>query len=389
MREPSAAPGVARGDRPCARPTRSTRAPRRGTRTSRSRWRSSTAPIFDVACGRRQRPRSAASIPPPSSVTRIRLLAAVLDLHPDAPRARVERVLDELLHDARGALDHLAGRDAVRDLRRKDPDHARSPPPARRAGPEGRDHEAVDQLARRPAGGLQVLLELDERARSRARATGPARRRPAARAGAGTPGASARSRAPRSNDAPRASRSSTVPTRRSFWAVAPISIIAMPPSSVTRRPPDGSPAPRSNSSDDSRRLSFRSPDAIDSASRKRRGPRRADRLLDVGRVDPLARADERDELVDLGDELPQVRSDELVQLVGVLEREVLAARARLVGEKARELRLRRRTASRVGRVVERIAEDDDRRPPPRPPPRARPSSRWTCPAWRRARCPRR
>ena len=33
----------------------------------------------------------------------------------DAPRARVERVLGEFLHDARRALDHLAGGDAVDD----------------------------------------------------------------------------------------------------------------------------------------------------------------------------------------------------------------------------------------------------------------------------------
>ena len=33
----------------------------------------------------------------------------------DAPAARVERVLDQFLHDARRALDHFAGGDAVDD----------------------------------------------------------------------------------------------------------------------------------------------------------------------------------------------------------------------------------------------------------------------------------
>ena len=44
--------------------------------------------------------------------------AAVLELDDDAARARVERVLDELLHDRRRTLDHLAGRDLRRELRR-------------------------------------------------------------------------------------------------------------------------------------------------------------------------------------------------------------------------------------------------------------------------------
>ena len=38
---------------------------------------------------------------------------ARLDRDVDAPRARVERVLDEFLHRRGGPLDHLAGGDAV------------------------------------------------------------------------------------------------------------------------------------------------------------------------------------------------------------------------------------------------------------------------------------
>src|SRR5690606_27608131 len=46
--------------------------------------------------------------------------AAVLDLDVDTPCAGVERVLDELLHDGRGPLDHLAGGDLIDELRRED-----------------------------------------------------------------------------------------------------------------------------------------------------------------------------------------------------------------------------------------------------------------------------
>src|SRR5207247_5297515 len=44
------------------------------------------------------------------------VLAAILQLHPDRVRAGIERVLDQLLHDRRWALDDLAGRDLVGDV---------------------------------------------------------------------------------------------------------------------------------------------------------------------------------------------------------------------------------------------------------------------------------
>ena len=46
-------------------------------------------------------------------------LAAELDRDGDAPRARVDRVLDEFLDDARRALDDLARRDLVREIGRE------------------------------------------------------------------------------------------------------------------------------------------------------------------------------------------------------------------------------------------------------------------------------
>src|SRR2546423_1583399 len=39
----------------------------------------------------------------------------LIDLDDDPPRAGIERVLDELLDDGRGPLDHLAGRDLAGD----------------------------------------------------------------------------------------------------------------------------------------------------------------------------------------------------------------------------------------------------------------------------------
>ena len=102
-----------------SRPTRCSAAPRRGSRTCVSAKRSSFARILLVAW------RSSAS-------TRVVLVharavvghanerrAAPLELHLDARGPRVERVLDELLDDARGALDHLAGGDLVREVGRQ------------------------------------------------------------------------------------------------------------------------------------------------------------------------------------------------------------------------------------------------------------------------------
>ena len=54
-------------------------------------------------------------MPAPSSVTRISAAAAAVGDDLDAARAGVERVLDQLLDDARRPLDHLAGGDAVDD----------------------------------------------------------------------------------------------------------------------------------------------------------------------------------------------------------------------------------------------------------------------------------
>ena len=46
--------------------------------------------------------------------------AAAFDVDGDRARAGVERVLDELFDDGRGALDDLAGRDLVDELRGQD-----------------------------------------------------------------------------------------------------------------------------------------------------------------------------------------------------------------------------------------------------------------------------
>ena len=61
-------------------------------------------------------------MPQPSSLTRMRLPAAVLDRDVDRRRAGVERVLDQLLDDRRRTLDDLAGGDLVGDGARQDGD---------------------------------------------------------------------------------------------------------------------------------------------------------------------------------------------------------------------------------------------------------------------------
>jgi hypothetical protein len=50
--------------------------------------------------------------------------AAVFELHADARRPGVDRVLDELFDDARRTFDHLAGRDLVRKIVGKSEDSA-------------------------------------------------------------------------------------------------------------------------------------------------------------------------------------------------------------------------------------------------------------------------
>ena len=79
--------------------------------------RSSSASL-EVAWRSTDSARSSGPMPQPLSVTRMRERPpeAVDDL--DLGCAGVERILDELLHDARRALDDLARRDAVDRLRR-------------------------------------------------------------------------------------------------------------------------------------------------------------------------------------------------------------------------------------------------------------------------------
>ena len=98
-----------------ATPRRSRAAPRRESRASRSRQ--SPSGIFEVAWRSTQSSRSAASMPTPSSLTRIRPPPARLDRDLDPPRAGVERVLDEFLDRRSRPLDHLARGDAVDEQR--------------------------------------------------------------------------------------------------------------------------------------------------------------------------------------------------------------------------------------------------------------------------------
>ena len=88
--------------------------------------RSSAVRIFDVACRSSASRASSASIPDPSSLTASRCDAAPLDLHDhlDAGRPGVERVLDQLLHDGRRPLDHLARGDLVDEGVGEDPQSA-------------------------------------------------------------------------------------------------------------------------------------------------------------------------------------------------------------------------------------------------------------------------
>ena len=73
--------------------------------------------IFEVACRSTESARSAASMPRPSSTTRISRLPAGFDRHLDRARPGVERVLDQFLDRRRRPLDHLARGDAVDDER--------------------------------------------------------------------------------------------------------------------------------------------------------------------------------------------------------------------------------------------------------------------------------
>ena len=61
-------------------------------------------------------------MPQPSSVTSMPSMPPAVEGHGDARGACVERVLHQLLHRSRRALDDLAGGDAVDGMRWKDAD---------------------------------------------------------------------------------------------------------------------------------------------------------------------------------------------------------------------------------------------------------------------------
>ena len=101
-------------DRPDARQRLAAKAHRARCGTDRRR---------SSACSSRARRTPAASssggIPPPSSITRISSRPPSSISTSDLRRARVDRVLDQLLDDRRRPLDHLARGDAVDEVRRK------------------------------------------------------------------------------------------------------------------------------------------------------------------------------------------------------------------------------------------------------------------------------
>ena len=104
--------GVPRLDRQAAPRRRSRRAPRRGSRAWRCRRgrrrEASRCSGWQTASARSARRMPAAVVGDADQA-----LAAAGGHDLDPPRAGVERVLHELLHDARGPLHHLAGGDAV------------------------------------------------------------------------------------------------------------------------------------------------------------------------------------------------------------------------------------------------------------------------------------
>ena len=102
-----------------ARPTRCSAAPRRGTRACAIAPRSSARAILLVACRSIASRASSASIPSPSSSTRISFLPPSSTVMAMRRAPGVERVLDELLDDRGRALDDLAGGDLVREIRRE------------------------------------------------------------------------------------------------------------------------------------------------------------------------------------------------------------------------------------------------------------------------------
>ena len=79
-----------------------------------------------VACDANASGSSSGGMPPPSSITRISSRPPSSTSTSDLRRAGVDRVLDQLLHDRRRPLDHLAGGDAVDERRRELLDLSRS-----------------------------------------------------------------------------------------------------------------------------------------------------------------------------------------------------------------------------------------------------------------------
>ena len=93
--------------------TRCSAAPRRETPSVATRSRSWSEAILLVACRESARPISCGVNPDPVVAHADEAAAAALELHFDALRARIERVLHQLLDHGGRPLDHLAGRDLI------------------------------------------------------------------------------------------------------------------------------------------------------------------------------------------------------------------------------------------------------------------------------------
>jgi hypothetical protein len=80
--------------------------------------RSSRLAILLVACRDKASASWSRPMPTPSSRIRISFAPATLYIDVDAPRAGIETVLDQFLHDGRGPLDDLASSDLIDELGR-------------------------------------------------------------------------------------------------------------------------------------------------------------------------------------------------------------------------------------------------------------------------------
>ena len=151
-----------------ATPTRCSAAPRRGTPSCGSLRGPRRGRSCSSHGARARAARRPASMPSPSSSTRIELLAAHLHRDRDARRAGVDGVLDEFLDDRRRALHHLAGGDLVGEFGRElaDLPHGAYSQRLRRKNqsstPDMRRHDAEDP----PELGVLAAGEMHERARS-------------------------------------------------------------------------------------------------------------------------------------------------------------------------------------------------------------------------------